>query len=53
MYDYMATDKHYKPYNFLTKYVATIDGTEMFIQRPSNFTTQKSSSDYKSHTMVK
>ena len=31
-----------------------IDGTEIFIQRPSNLSTQKSSySDYKSHTTVK
>ena len=30
------------------------DGTESFIQRPSNLTTQKSSySDYKGHTTVK
>ena len=34
--------------------VAIIDGTDIFIQRPSNLTTQKSSySDYKSHTTVK
>lgn len=42
------------PYNFLPNSVAIIDGTEMFIQRPSNLTTQKSAySDYKSHTTVK
>ena len=42
------------PYNFLPNSVAIIDGTEIFIQRPSNLTTQKSSySDYKSHTTVK
>ena len=41
------------PYNFLPNSVAIIDGTEIFIQRPSNLTTQKSSySDYKSHTTV-
>ena len=34
--------------------VGIIDGTEIFIQRPSNLETQKSSfSDYKSHTTVK
>ncbi len=31
------------PYNFLPNSVAIIDGTEIFIQRPSNLTTQKSS----------
>ena len=42
------------PYNHLPNSVAIIDGTEMFIQRPSNLTSQKSSySDYKSHTTVK
>ena len=42
------------PYNFLPNAVAIIDGTEIFIQRPSNLATQKSSySDYKSHTTVK
>ena len=42
------------PYNLLPNAVAIIDGTEIFIQRPSNLTTQKSSySDYKSHTTVK
>ena len=42
------------PYKFLPNSVAIIDGTEIFIQRPSNLTTQKSSySDYKSHTTVK
>ena len=42
------------PYNLLPNAVGIIDGTEIFIQRPSNLTTQKSSySDYKSHTTVK
>ena len=42
------------PYNLLPNTVAIIDGTEIFIQRPSNLATQKSSySDYKSHTTVK
>ena len=42
------------PYNLLPNAVAIIDGTEIFIQRPSNLATQKSSySDYKSHTTVK
>ena len=42
------------PYNLLPNSVAIIDGTEIFIQRPSNLATQKSSySDYKSHTTVK
>ena len=42
------------PYNYLPNSVAIIDGTEMFIQRPTNLVTQKSSySDYKSHTTVK
>ena len=42
------------PYNILLNTVAIIDGTEIFIQRPSNLTTQKSSyNDYKSHTAVK
>jgi len=40
------------PYN--SNAVAIIDGTEIFIQRPSNLATQKSSySDYNSHTTVK
>ena len=34
--------------------VSIIDGTELFIQRPSNLSTQKSSySKYKSHTTIK
>ena len=34
--------------------VAIIDGTEIFIQHPSNLGTQRSSySDYKSHTTIK
>jgi hypothetical protein len=34
--------------------VGIIDGTEIFIERPSNLSTQKSSwSDYKSHSTVK
>jgi len=34
--------------------VGIVDGKDIFIQRPSNLTTQKSSySDYKSHTTVK
>ena len=42
------------PYNVLPNAVAIIDGTEIFIQRPSNLATQKSSySDYKSHTTIK
>ena len=42
------------PYNFLPNAEAIIDGTEIFMQRPSNMATQKSSySDYKSHTTVK
>ena len=42
------------PYNLLPNAVAIIDGTEIFIERPSNLATQKSSySDYKSHTTVK
>ena len=42
------------PYDLLPNAVAIIDGTEIFIQRPSNLATQKSSySDYKSHTTVK
>jgi len=42
------------PYDVLPNAVAIIDGTEMFIQRPSNLTTQKSAySDYKSQTTVK
>ena len=42
------------PYNLFPNAVAIIDGTEIFIQRPSNLTTQKSSySDYKSHTTAK
>lgn len=42
------------PYHLLPNAVAIIDGTEIFIQRPSNLTTQKSVySDYKSHTTVK
>ena len=41
---------NHSPYNFLPNSVAMIDGTEIFIHRPSNLTTQKSSySDYKSH----
>ena len=44
----------YPPYNFLPNSVAIIDGTEIFIHRPSNLSTQKSSySDYKSHTTIK
>ena len=43
-----------QPYNHMPNSVAIIDGTEIFIQRPSNLDTQKSSySDYKSHTTVK
>ena len=42
------------PYNLLPNAVGIIDGTEIFIQRPSNLETQKSSfSDYKSHNTVK
>ena len=42
------------PYNHMPNTVAIIDGTEIFIQRPSNLSTQKSSySEYKSHTTVK
>ncbi len=50
----LTLDRHTPPYNFLPNSVAIIDGTEIFIQRPSNLTTQKLSySDYKSHTTVK
>ena len=39
---------------YLLNTVGIIDGTEIFIQRPSNLATQKSFySDYKSHTTVK
>ena len=42
------------PYDVLPNSVGIIDGTEIFIQRPSNLETQKSSySDYKSHTTIK
>ena len=42
------------PYNHMPNTVGIIDGTDIFIQRPSNLATQKSSySDYKSHTTVK
>jgi len=42
------------PYNLLPNEVGIIDGTEIFMQQPSNLETQKSSySDYKSHTTVK
>ena len=44
------------PYDLLPNSVAIIDGTEIFIQRPSNLATEKSSySDYnyKSHMTVK
>jgi hypothetical protein len=42
------------PYNHLPNAVAIIDGTEIFLQRPSNLSTQKSSyGDYKSHSTVK
>ena len=42
------------PYNHMPNTVGIIDGTEIFIQRPSNLATQKSSySDYKSRTTVK
>ena len=42
------------PYNFLPNAIGIIDGTEIFIQHPSNLMTQKFSySDYKSHTTVK
>ena len=41
-------------YDVLPNSVGIIDGTEIFIQRPSNLETKKLSySDYKSHTMVK
>ena len=44
----------FPPYDCHPNSVAIIDGTEIFIQRPSNLTTQKSSySDYKSHTTIK
>ena len=40
-------------YDCLPNSVAIIDGTEIFIQRPSNLTTQKSSySDYKCHIQL-
>ena len=42
------------PYHHMANTVSIIDGTELFIQRPSNLSTQKSSySEYKSHTTVK
>ena len=42
------------PYDDLPNSVGIIDGTEIFIERPSNLETLKSSfSDYKSHTTVK
>ena len=42
------------PYDVLPNSIGIIDGTEVFIQRPSNLETQKPSySDYKSHTTVK
>ena len=42
------------PYDHLPNSVGIIDGTEIFIQRPSVLGTQKSSySDYKSHNTVK
>ena len=42
------------PYNHFPNAVSIIDGTEVFIQRPSNLSSQKSSySDYNSHTTVK
>ena len=43
----------FPPYDCHPNSVAIIDGTEIFIQCPSNLTTQKSSySDYKSHTTI-
>ena len=42
------------PYNHMPNTVAIIDGTEIFIQRPSNLSTQMSSySEYKGRTTVK
>ena len=42
------------PYDVLPNSVGISDGTEIFIQRPSNLEIQKSPySDYKSHTTVK
>ena len=42
------------PYDVLPNSVGIIDGTEVYIQCPSNLETQKSSfSDYRSHTTVK
>ena len=42
------------PYSCMPNTIGIIDGTEIFIERPSNLTTQKSSwSDYKSHSTVK
>ena len=42
------------PYNLLPNAVGIIDGTEIFIPRPSNLATQKSSyNGYKSHTTMK
>ena len=41
-------------YHHMPNTVSIIDGTELFIQRPSNLNTQKSSYlEYKSHTTVK
>ena len=42
------------PYHHMPNTLSISDGTELFIQRPSNLSTQKSSySEYKSHTTVK
>ena len=42
------------PYIHLPNTVGIIDGTEIFIERPSHLTTQKASwSDYKSHNTAK
>ena len=42
------------PYSMMPNTVGIIDRTEIFIERPSNLSTQKSSwSDYKSHSTVK
>ena len=45
---------NHPPYNFLPNSVAIIDETEMFIQCPTNLSTQMASySDYRCHTTVK
>ncbi len=40
VWPHTCTGPSYPPYNFLPNSVAIIDGTEIFIQRPSNLFTQ-------------